>query len=147
MKSKKSPQKKEQIEKTADADFPEPYYGAESYKYFFNSAEVKTVYGIEDIETNSAENGLRIDYNALKPEELMRHYLRYVMANLDDSGMYRRTDKQVQNDMLLSTEDRAQRIKKRAIELGFLVPQLERKQVLSPQTRKINKFLGGFRNE
>jgi hypothetical protein len=120
---------------------PEPFAGAGSGLTYFYSAQIKEGATGAKNAPDHAEDKAPIDYNLLKPDELLAHYLRYVVAHLDDNGLYRKTDKEVQTDMNLSSDDKAQRIKKRAIEKGFLVPQLEKKQVLSPQRAKINRYL------
>jgi hypothetical protein len=135
------------VDDSANADFPEPYSRAGSALYYLDSARKKEVYNGGQNELKSAENTLTIVYDNLKPDELMRYYLQFVLSNLDEENLYRKTDKEVQEHFNFLNESKALRIRKRAIEMGFLVPQVERKSYLSPQKAKINKYLGGFTND
>jgi len=145
----KNPKKlsiEETAQETALVEVSEPYAGAGSGINYFLSAEKKEIPTGAKNAPDRAENLPPVDYNSLKPDELLPHYLRYVVAHLDEKGLYRKTDKEVQIDLRLSSDDKAQRIKKRAIEKGFLVPQLEKKQVLSPQRAKINRYLNQIKS-
>jgi hypothetical protein len=132
---------KDSAQNYAEEEFPEPHSGTGSALYYFDSASVNERCHGGQNEPKNAENTATINYDNLKPDELMRYYLQFVINNLDKENLYRKTDKEVQEYFGFYNESKALRIRKRAIEMGFLVPQLERKQYLSPQKAKISRYL------
>lgn len=112
------------------AEFPFPFSGEGSGMFYNQNPQIKKETIINDFIVNFAE---------LKPNELLVQYLKYVLQNSKD-GLFRSTSKEVSTIFKIS-EDKADRIRKKAIEQGYLIPQLEKKSVLSVQENKIKKLI------
>jgi hypothetical protein len=116
--------------------FPKPWVGSGSGRFFFQKTQNKNIYEKQVCNVNLA---------ALSVNNLLPFYLKYVLENNQD-GQYYKTDKEVWNDLGLSSEDKAQRVRKLAIERGYLVPGFQRTKLLQVQKDKIEEYLkGGLR--
>lgn len=134
LKNLKSTKANKQIEESATinsvAEFPKPYNGEGSGIHYNKNPQLKNIQENKILTVNFAE---------LKPNDLMPHYLKYVLNNAIE-GVYRKVSKEVANDLGIS-EDKADRIRKKAIESGYLVPQLEKKTILNVQESKIRRVI------
>jgi len=111
--------------------FPKPWVGTGSGRFFFQKTQNKNIYEKQVCNVNLA---------VLSVNQILPFYLRYVLENNED-GQYYKTDKEVWNDLGLSSEDKAQRVRKLAIERGYLVPGFKRAKLLQVQKSKIEDYL------
>ncbi len=124
--------KKPEVKQIAEVKiFPKPWVVEGIARHFFINPQQKYMYEKQVCTINLAE---------LSVAQLLPFYLKYVLKNEVD-GEYYKTDKEVQNDLGLSSEDKAQRVKKLAIEKCYLVPGFKTKRLLQVQEAKIKNYL------
>lgn len=76
----------------------------------------------------------------LKRSELLPYFLRYALDNLDENGCFDKTAREIMMDMGIPTEDKAQKVRRLAVEQGFLINALKRSFKLNKP--KIDEYLG-----
>jgi hypothetical protein len=98
----------------------------------------------EDKKHIYSKNGkfeCNVAVESLKRSELLPFFLRYALDNLDENGCFDKTSKQIMTEMGIPTEDKAQKVRKLAVDMGFLVNAVKRSFKLNKP--KIDEYLGG----
>ena len=113
------------------AEFPKPVFTS-GLGIFPDKKEIYTKNGV--FVPNVA-------VESLKRSELLPFFLRYALENLDENGCFDKTSKQIMTEMGIPTEDKAQKVRKLAVDMGFLINAVKRSfKVNKP---KIDEFLNG----
>jgi hypothetical protein len=112
------------------AEFPKPVFNT-GLGVFPGKKEIYLKNG--KFESNVAVSDLR-------RSELLPYFLRYALDNLDEDGCFDKTAKQIMLDMGIPTEDKAQKVRKLAVEQGFLINAVKRSFKLNKP--KIDEYLG-----
>jgi hypothetical protein len=126
----KNLKKKEISIKKTPADFPKPFTGTGSALTYFKNQQ----------NNNTMENGVfTLNLADFSVKNLLPYYLKYVIKTMEN-GEYKRTDKEVANDLNISI-DKARRVKNLSVDREYLINKIKSCRVFVVQRNKINKYL------
>lgn len=112
------------------AEMFEPYCGQGSAINYLNVSAKKNSPIINKNSPSFAEMGVK---------ELFPHYLKHVLK-VQENGLYEKIDKAIFEEMGLSSEDKANRLKNKAVKEKYLVATMERSK-FEVNEENIRKYL------
>ena len=80
----------------------------------------------------------KLNFAELKPHDLLKQYLNYVIKN-SNNGEYEKQPSKILAELWNISEDKVDRVHKRAVEKGFLVNELKR--VYKVDKEKVEGFI------